>query len=174
MQHHDSQDTRALIDRAGKDGRRGLRFRRGWTLLDVTVTVLIIGVLSAIVTPRFLDAVDRHRAKAAAERIKADLSWARQEAMSRSSGITVQFIPNATRYEIPQLVDPNHSGQSYAVDLSADPYGSSRVTALLGNDSLVQFDRFGQPDSGGTVTVQAGAFQQTVTLVPIRGVATIP
>lgn len=154
--------------------RGGSRSRRGWTMLDMTVTVLIIGVLSAIVTPRFINAVDRNRVQAAADRIQADLTWARQEAMARSSTTTVQFVSNSTRYEIPRLADPNHGDQSYVVDLSAYPYSVSRVTASFGNGAVVQFDRFGQPDTGGAVTVQAGSYQQTVTLIPVRGVATIP
>ena len=86
----------------------------------------------------------------------------------------VQFMPDADRYKIPGLDDLDHSDQPYVIDLSESPYNADLLSASLGDDSNVQFDRFGRPDSGGTITVQASSHQQTVTINPETGKAVIP
>ena len=46
----------------------------GLTLLELTIVMLILGILAVFVVPRFADAYTYYRTEAAAERIKADLA----------------------------------------------------------------------------------------------------
>ena len=148
--------------------------RAGFNLADVTITVLIVGILAAVAVPKFVETLKRSQADAAATRIKADLAMARQRALVTSASLTVQFSPSTNDYVIPGLPDLNHSSENYAADVSAYPYNAELVSAVLGIDSDVQFDRYGQPDSGGTITVQSGEYTQTVTVDSETGRATIP
>ncbi len=148
--------------------------RVGWTLLDISITVLILGILSTIAVPRFWDAIERNRAEATAHRLQADLLWARQHAMASSTTVTVEFRTDVSRYSIPQLDHPDSPGQPYGVDVSAYPYQSSILRADFSGHTRVRFDRFGYPDSGGTVIVRCGGYQQSVTLAAQGTRATIP
>ncbi len=149
-------------------------YRSGFTLIEMVIVVLIVSVLAVVAAPKFADTLQRTRAESAAKRIKADLGLARQNAISRSSTQTVQFTKGTGYYTLPGMADLDHSSQTYSVDLAAAPYNAVLVSAALGDDSDVQFDQYGQPDSGGTITVESGAFQKTVIVDPDTGQASIP
>jgi hypothetical protein len=68
-------------------------------------------------------------------------------------------------------LDPHRS--QYTVDLSARPYGAKLVSVEFGGDSAIEFDGWGLPDSGGTVTLSVGAMQRTISVDAETGKATI-
>src|SRR5204863_23675 len=58
--------------------------RRAFSLIEITLVLMVMGVLAALAVPRYASALARYRADAAARRIVADLDLARTTA--RSSG----------------------------------------------------------------------------------------
>lgn len=157
-----------------RPGGRRVGRRCGLTLVDAVITVMIIGILTAVATPKFVDALLYHRAVAAARRIKADLQWGRQHAVSASSDLRVQFESATNSYTIPALKDLDRPGQAYSVDLTEYPYNSTIVSASCGADEELLLSRYGTPDSGGTITIQSGKYTRTVTIDAITGKVSIP
>ncbi len=153
---------------------RVLNGRSGLTLIDVTITVLLIGIIAAVAVPKFVNTLQRHRVAAAAKKVRIDLELARKLAMTRSSSQTVSFSAGRDAYLLDGIDNPVRVGQPYLITLSDYPYQCQLVGTALGNDQKIVFDRFGRPDSGGTVTVQAGSFQQTITIDPNTGHASVP
>lgn len=138
--------------------------RRGWSLIDVSLTVLILGVMSSIAVPRYLSTLHVHRAEAAARRIQQDLAWARQQALSRSTPVTVEFNVPHSSYVIPQLSLTTQGAGPYEVVLSRSPYMSVLQSANFGTAAEITFNRFGVPQSEGNVVVASGASQRTIFL----------
>lgn len=148
--------------------------RQGMTLVDLVVTVLIMAILAAVSVPKFGATLDRYRAEAAAFRIQADLRWVRQQAISRSTPQTVEFLTATESYRAAGIEDLDRSGQPYVVHLGASPYRVDLVSALAGGDGQIRFDRFGQPDSAATITVASGGVQRTVIVDSDTGLARVP
>jgi Tfp pilus assembly protein FimT len=138
------------------------------------ITVLIIGILSAIVVPRFLESVDMFRAEAAATRIAADLRFARRIARSSTSEETITFDTPRHKYAFSSAKDLDHPSQIRTVDLSRTPYRVQLVAADFNGSAQVTFNAYGVPTHGGQVTVQSGSHTRTVVLDDGTGRATIP
>ena len=149
--------------------------RRAFTLIELVIVVLIMGIMAAAAAPRFNKSLCYHRAESAAKRIKADLELARKYAMSTSTKQTVSFVVASDRYSLAGVKDLNHGTQIYEVDLSDSLCNASIVSAAFdnGSDSDVEFDGYGVPDSGGTVVIQSGIYQRTIVVDSETGKASI-
>lgn len=148
--------------------------RAGYSLIDTVITVLVLGILAAAATPKFADTLQKNRADSAARRIRADLSLCRQQAVARSTTLNVDFTVSSSSYILPNITDLNSPTTGYKVDLTQYPYNVVLVSASLGGDASIQFDRYGAADSAGTITVQSGGRQQTVTIDADTGRARVP
>jgi hypothetical protein len=143
-------------------------------LIDLTLTVGVLGLLSAVAVPKFFDSLDYHRAKTAAAQVQADLALARQLAMARSEPLAVQFSAASDKYTLEGVDHPDRVGQTYTVLLGGSPHEADLTSASLGGDERLVFNAFGLPDSGGTIAVQSGRWRRTVTIDPETGKAAMP
>ena len=168
-----ARDQQTYCARRSPRGASAAPHRRAFTYVELISVVFIIGILSAIVAPRFFESLSYHRAEAAARRIKTDLDLARRRARTTSASQTVTFLPNADSYSLNGVDHMDHVGLAYEVDISAVPYEASIVSADFGGDAVLVFDGYGVPDSAGQVVVQAGETKRTVSVDAETGRATI-
>ena len=148
--------------------------RCGFTLIELAIGVLIVGILAGVAAPKFSRSLSRIRLDSACRRVCADLRFARQQAISGSCTQSVQFSPETGDYTLAGLADINQSRGTYTVKLAQPPYQAVIVTASLGGDAAVIFDRYGQPDSAGVVILRSGAFQQSITIAVDSGQVSTP
>ncbi|MDA1014318.1 MAG: GspH/FimT family pseudopilin [Planctomycetota bacterium] len=147
--------------------------RIGLTLVDITVTVLIVGILAAVTAPKFVSSVQFRQSRSAADRIARDLDLARQTARHRSASQAVQFNAAASTYTLPGVAALNRRPGDYSIDVSARPFNSTIVSVDLGGDSEIIFNGYGQPDSGGDIVVAVGSRQWTISVDPTSGMVTV-
>jgi len=140
--------------------------RPGFTLLELTVALVIIGLLASLVAPRFAQSIVANRVEMAARRLSADLRRVQDAARITSSSLVVRFTVSSTAgiYEVPGLPDLDHRGGHYVVRLHDDPYRVEVAAVSLGGDNELVFDGQGKPDTAGTITLRAGDHVRTITI----------
>ena len=160
----------------GQTGSTGVC--HGFSLVDLTLTLLILGIMTAAAGPKLSTTVLSYHADAAARRIEADINYVRGHALYTSAPCSITFQsspPSYTTTGVPQI---NNSGQAYSVNLSTIGYSVS-LTASLNGGPGITYTATGVPQAGsplaalssGTITITSGNQTRTVTIDPVTGKA---
>lgn len=148
------------------------RRQRGFTIVDIVLTTLILGIMAAVAAPKIADSMVLSRVRAAALCVASDLEHARQRAKVKGSTQNVLFSPSTNTYSLYGLNDLDHSSKAYSVNLAAEPYKVSLASASFGatGTSLsVSFNRYGRPNYGGSLVVSLGGKQRTIVVDSVSG-----
>lgn len=137
--------------------------RPAFTLIELSIVVLILAVMAAIAAPRYSAALGNYRVNAAAGRVAGDLRYIRQYARKISQPQTVTFNATTNTYTAATMTDVTRRGTGYTVNLLASDYLADITSVSFGAGS-VTFDIYGQPSVTGTVVVASGGLQRTIEL----------
>ena len=154
--------------------------RKGVTLVDLVITVLIIGILAAAAAPRFATALARLRAESGARRIASDLNYARRCAMQTSRQTTVTFRSSPAGYDMTNVEHPARPGQPYQVNLSDIDASLALTSFNFNGGASISFNTYGRPLAGntalttGVVTISSGGQSSTATVSAQTGEAAVP
>jgi len=126
--------------------------RRGFSLIEIMVVVVLIGLMMAIVVPRFR--VSQYtRTREAADLLVRDLEAVRSRALATRSIARIVVNPGAGTYT--GYLDADRDGALAQTAAETDALEIFRTRAL---DQGVQFGRGGAPDvpgfaGGGSITL---------------------
>lgn len=162
--------------------------RRGYTLIEVLITVTIMGLAAAIVVPNMMKG-GTLGVQAGARMIIADLLFAQNEAMAQQSTRRVVFDADNNIYRI-QKFDAGSSAwvleynpslgmggnqQNYEMDFDEDSRfdGIDIVSVDFNGSSTIEFDDLGTPSNGGTIRLQFEEHLYEITVAPFTGRVTV-
>jgi prepilin-type N-terminal cleavage/methylation domain-containing protein len=150
-----------------------VRRRRAFTIVEMAIVVLVLGILTAVAAPKYRTALAMQRADAVARRVAADLRLARNYAKKVSQPQTVTFNLVAESYAMSSMPALDKPSTIYSVALGGSAnYSAEIVTADFGGASSVQFDIYGKPNNAGSVTLRTSG-RQSVVQVDGAGLVTI-
>lgn len=145
--------------------------RCSFSLIELVVVLVIIGIISGVAIPRFAHAAVRSRVQAAARRVMTDLNRLRRHAFQTSTKQAVVFDLTTHAYAMAGLSDPDKPGAYYIVSLADEPYQAEISAANFSGQAKCVFDGFGKPEVGGIVTVKIGEDSRSIIVNPDTGEA---
>lgn len=147
--------------------------RRGVTLIDLVVTVLIMGISASIAVPKFSSALKAYQIEAAARRVVGLVNFAGEQARVTSQPVTVAFDIVANTVTLTGVENPDHPGQVWTIAMSEIADDVDIVSAVFGGEPNVTLAVDGRPDAAGSVLLSVGSLQTTVVVSVSTGRATV-
>ncbi|MEG3894350.1 MULTISPECIES: prepilin-type N-terminal cleavage/methylation domain-containing protein [unclassified Microcoleus] len=145
----------------------------GFTLLEVLVTVLVLGILSSIAAPGWLAFINRQRVRTVNDRVFQSLRLAQSEAKRTKNAVTITFSgPSSVPPVDPPTVTfapPLATGGSTQT-LNAGGEIKPGTIALVPNATSITFDYLGNVNGlplDTSVTPNVSRF--VVTISPVGG-----
>ena len=159
--------------------RRNILFLTGFTLIEVMIVLVILGIIAAIAVPMYTSAASV-QLSVAADMIASDLEYAKSMAISTGKTYQVVFDTAAESYSIKdnagnKIDHPVHIGIKYDVSFASDSRLNKVdiVSTTFGASATIKFDYLGSPDNGGTVLLRAEGNPMTVIIESVTGYITI-
>jgi len=146
---------------------------RAFTILELVMVLVALALLAAVAAPRYASSLANYHVDAAARRVAADLAFVQAQARATSKSQTITFNQSGLKYQVSGLSGLDNRTGGYSVDLSADPYCLTGLTAKFAGKKQITFDQYGTPDNAGTVSVAVGTTTKTVTLDAATGKLTL-
>ncbi|MFA9480195.1 Tfp pilus assembly protein FimT/FimU [Phycisphaerales bacterium AB-hyl4] len=158
--------------------------RRGYTLIEVLVVVVVLGIVAAIVVPQMLQA-GTLGVQAAARMIIADILYAQNDAVAHQAERRVVFDVEGNRYMVTDasgetLSTPwRGSGDRFVVDFSRDKrFAGVRLTEVdFADETTLAFDEMGgeagDNPSGGHIIIEFNEERFRIEVAPYTARVTI-
>ncbi len=161
---------------------------KGFTLIELVMVIVLLGIIAVFVAPRMLD-VTGTKAEVFADKLLADIRTARNLAMSEGRRYRVYFNgmgsgAPANGYIVVNDADADGNwGEAGPGEIALDPAGGNLLVILNAGDyagitvstppgppaGIIEFDSLGRPTLGGGTNLTVSPGGGTVTVTPQTG-----
>jgi prepilin-type N-terminal cleavage/methylation domain-containing protein len=168
--------------------------RRGFTLIEILITVVILGIAGAMVIPA-MGEMHILRVQAAVRTVISDITYAQSDAIAFQERRAIMFDVPTSSYrlvEVPgdtlepdtnTMYDPASPDGKYVVNFNHEKFGNSRiVSAEFDETPNLIFDALGgpvrdpsgnQPGSGGTIRIEGSGYVFVINVEAFTGRTTV-
>ena len=143
-----------------------------FTLAELVIVVLIVSILAAVGIPAIGEASADLKLRSAAQRLMADLNYARNLSITDGTSHGIWF--SGSGYRVIKFIDTSDIGSAentvIAHPLTRQPwvvsFGADRTTiaADFSDASVVYYDSSGSPNATGTAVLRHGGLAVTVSV----------
>ena len=150
---HGPENTAAFEKKVfSQEDLQGAASSQGFTIIELIMVVVLIGILAVSVVPKFMD-TSAISLQGGAAMVVADIRYTQELAMGTHAPKTITFTTSDTFYTV----------NSQTMNLP------SRVSISSG--ATFTFNSLGEPTTGGgsSVEIQAGSSTKTITVESYTG-----
>lgn len=174
--------------------RRSSARSNAYTLIEVLVVVVILGIAGALVAPS-LGQAGVLRIQAAVRMIVSDITFAQMDALGYQEQRAIVFDIENNMYTLVQvdgttidvdndaLYDPKGPSQRYVISLNREMYGGTVIESVdLGDSDTLIFDEMGGPvaapgtstlSDGGSITLAGPVSRFRINIAAFTGRVTV-
>jgi prepilin-type N-terminal cleavage/methylation domain-containing protein len=140
---------------------------QGFTLIEVVITLILVGVLSAIITPSFLGILNKNKVNDALDQARGALQQAQREALRKSKTCIVALTPgNQSKLASNCFLIADYTIKaSAAAAAAATSVSVDALPVAISNGTRVVFSK------GATGLVSANASQGATSLTIGAGIS---
>lgn len=138
------------------------RPQQAFTLVELIVVLLIIGIAASIVVPRTHSGGQRFQVRLALHRLERDLINAQQVARARAEVVDFVFDPASEEYRCATCPSPDQRSDGLVVSLARPPYEVTLSSTTLPGDATIQIDQAGRFLDTAMVTLSSAGIAGSV------------
>jgi prepilin-type N-terminal cleavage/methylation domain-containing protein len=148
--------------------------RRAFSIIEITIVLMIIAVVSGLAIIRFNSATTTYRLDLAARRVMQDIQLAQTRARTTCRSRSMQFLDRDDSYHLIGESPLKPSDTDYRVTLSDAPF-NVKIDKAKGSDAgtTLTFDGWGEVQQGFEIVISAGSQQRTITIKQTNGAVSV-
>jgi len=127
--------------------------RPAFSMIELVLVVVIMGIIVTIAAPRFADAGSGRRLNAATSVIERDINAIQLRAKASGKVHTLKFYPDDEMYVAFEGTDINRNAIVLSRQLDADPLSVGLSRTNIGGDETIVISAFGEFEKSFTVRV---------------------
>jgi prepilin-type N-terminal cleavage/methylation domain-containing protein len=131
---------------------------RGFTLVEVMVTISVLGILAALAAPSFVNTIEKTKSRKMSDFVVQLVNYAKTEALNKNKDVYMTVAGNSICIS---------STTSHSCDIRNDPIQIGVAVAINDADSNyeLKFDKiYGLPDTISTITVRSNTSVKAISV----------
>ncbi|HRQ71976.1 MAG TPA: prepilin-type N-terminal cleavage/methylation domain-containing protein [Phycisphaerales bacterium] len=145
---------------------------RAFTLIELSIVLVVVGVVAAVSVPRYAESRSRYQVELAARKVCVDATYVQNDARYGSATRAIEYDLPTDTYKFAYAKPGSASSENALVILRDEPFRVTLLKADFNSAPVLTFNGFGVPVAGGALAVGTNTRGKSITVDPDTGAVT--